>query len=81
MKTIAKYLPRSDLCKPISFLLEKNSKKSDRTKTSFRKIGTEPFISYMRTILLTEDEPGIRDTNERRIGDMKMNGQSYFGDV
>nr|EMN21066.1 hypothetical protein LEP1GSC063_1119 [Leptospira santarosai serovar Arenal str. MAVJ 401] len=41
MKTIAKYLPRSDLCKPISFLLEKNSKKSDQTKTSFRKIGTE----------------------------------------
>ncbi|EMO44830.1 hypothetical protein LEP1GSC187_0144 [Leptospira santarosai str. ZUN179] len=33
----------------------------------------------MRTILLTEDEPGIRDTNERRIGDMKMNGQSYLG--
>ncbi|EKR92037.1 hypothetical protein LEP1GSC163_4196 [Leptospira santarosai str. CBC379] len=34
-----------------------------------------------RTILLTEDEPEIRDTNERRIGDMKMNGQPYFGDV
>ncbi|EMJ84423.1 hypothetical protein LEP1GSC016_3339 [Leptospira borgpetersenii serovar Hardjo-bovis str. Sponselee] len=29
MKTIAKYLFRSDLCKPISFPLKKNSKDLD----------------------------------------------------
>ncbi|EQA63382.1 hypothetical protein LEP1GSC062_1009 [Leptospira alexanderi serovar Manhao 3 str. L 60] len=53
MKTIAKYLSRSDLCKPISFLLKKNSKDLDRTKTYFRNRKTGFSFICMCTILLT----------------------------
>ncbi|EKO23774.1 hypothetical protein ACSYG2_09785 [Leptospira interrogans serovar Icterohaemorrhagiae] len=50
-------------------------------KSSFPKNEIDFLFSWMRTILLTEDEPGIRDTillNEFRT---KMNRQQFFLDV